>query len=914
MSSIFLSYTGLDRKVAAQVALGLKEAGVEVWWDQDGIGWGDNWIQKLEDALTQCGGYVILVGPSGVRRWVKFELSLAIKRHVEQDLPIFPLLLSGVMPEALPPFLATLQAEPLPEQLSDIDYGRLAQRLSNERPAQPASATRVVPSDVCPFPGLEAFGENETQFFFGRQKETLDAVSCLGLGLDGVYRRWLQVEGASGMGKSSLVRAGLIPTIKKGWAGSSEASTWRSWRVVEPMRPGADPILNLAEVLSKSLAHEVEAPSVNECNDRLLRGDEKAFQVGLRGWVPAGEALVLIIDQLEELFTLTEDSKVRDRFDALLANALADQDGPLHLVTTIRSDFMMQFTALLRLQALLHEKAKRYLLNPIDVNGLRAVVRTPAKLAGLRWSDEELPEEIVQKVRDEPGALPLVENLLRLLWDESRSQQTNMLSRQIYNDLGGVGGALAKSADALLEGLGAGKRNALSLLTALVNVGGHNQDLQDTRRTIPKAVALQAAGGGAQAEMILNQLSGLRGQDTSRGAPARPRLVVLSTATRDGTSTDLVDLAHETLLRYDRNKKPYWGMLRTEITTQRKAIENRQLAEALAKEWREKGSSCWLGLATRAQCKAFQPLHDLSDDAAAYVAASQRLMNGQNIIMAVIASVLIPYTAVAGWAQMKFNGLETKLAAKVILTRLGFDLISPQMVTITAGTYCMGDLQGTESPSEQPVHHVTLHKDFKLGKYEVTFDDYESFVKVTGHGNGIINDQGWGRGRRPAINVSLVDAQEYIEWLSKLTGKRYRLPTEAEWEYAARAGTNTIYWWGNEIGKNRANCNGCGSEWDGKQTAPVGSFLPNNFGLYDTVGNVSEWVEDCWHKNYEGAPNDGSAWLEAGGANCSWGVIRGGSWHKAPAILRASYRYGLSAVRFFDRYDEIGFRLAQDLE
>ena len=855
MSSIFLSYAGLDRKIATQVALGLKGAGVEVWWDQEGIGWGDNWIEKLEDALTKCGGYVILVGSSGVRRWVKFELSLAIKRHIEQDLPIFPLLLPGIMPDSLPPFLATFQAESLPEQLSGVDYGSLAQRLASARAVQPVSSIPMVPSAVCPFPGLEAFGESDTQFFFGRQKETLDAVSCLGLGLDGVYRRWLQVEGVSGVGKSSLVRAGLIPTIKKGWAGSTEASMWRNWRVVEAMRPGADPILNLAEALSKSLASGAGVLSVEECY-RQLQGDDKAFQVGLRGWVPAGEALVLVIDQLEELFTLTQDGHVRERFDALLANALTDQDGPLHLVTTIRSDFMMQFASLPRLQALLQDKAKRYLLNPIDVNGLRAVVRVPVELAGLGWSDEELPNEIVQEACDEPGALPLVENLLRLLWLESRNTQSNTLSRQVYNDLAGVGGALAKSADALLEGLGAGKQNALSLLTALVNVGGQDQDLHDTRRTIPKSVALQAAGGGTQAGNILNQLSGLRGWDTPKGAPARPRLVVLSTASWDGVSTDLVDLAHETLLRYDRNKKPYWETLRGEITKQRKAIENRQLAEALAKDWREKGSPQWSSLGTKAQCRAFRSLRDLSVDAAAFVAASQRLINGQNILMVVIASVLIPYAAVAGWAQVKFNGLETRLAAKVLLTQLGFDLLSPQMVTITAGTYRMGDFH-EKSQFELPVHEVVLQKDFKLGKYEVTFDDYELFFKVTGYQGGVISDEGWGRGRRPVINVAWEDAKEYIEWLNAITGNRYRLPTEAEWEYAARSGGKDEIWAGTSDESQLKNY----AVYLTDKTEPVGSKKPNGLGLYDMSGNAWEWVEDCSHSNYIGAPTDGSAWL-----------------------------------------------------
>ena len=358
---------------------------------------------------------------------------------MEQDLPIFPLLLPGVTPDSLPPFFATFQAEALPEHLSDIDYGRLAQRLSRGGAISQKLPRLWFPTTCARFQGLKRLGRTKHNFSSVAGRITLNAVSCLGLGLDGVYRRWLQVEGTSGVGKSSLVRAGLIPTIKKGWAGSAEAGTWRGWRVVEPMRQGADPILNLAEALSKSLPHEAGAPSVVECH-RLLKGDDKAFQVGLRDWVPAGEALVLVIDQLEEVFTLSQDGKVRELFDALLANALADQDGPLHLVTTIRSDFRMQFAALPRLQALLHEKTVRYLLNPIDGNGLKDVVRAQAKLAGLCWSDDELPDEIVQEARDEPGALPLVENLLRLLWLESRNAQSNMLRRQDYNNLGGVGG------------------------------------------------------------------------------------------------------------------------------------------------------------------------------------------------------------------------------------------------------------------------------------------------------------------------------------------------------------------------------------------------------------------------------------------------------------------------------------------
>jgi formylglycine-generating enzyme required for sulfatase activity len=157
------------------------------------------------------------------------------------------------------------------------------------------------------------------------------------------------------------------------------------------------------------------------------------------------------------------------------------------------------------------------------------------------------------------------------------------------------------------------------------------------------------------------------------------------------------------------------------------------------------------------------------------------------------------------------------------------------------------------------------------------------------------------------INVSWDDANAYVTWLSKKTGKPYRLLTEAEYEYATRAGTETPYPWGDDIGKNNANCNGCGSEWDNKQTAPVGSFAPNRFGLYDMVGNVWEWVEDCYHETYNGAPTDGSAWITG---DCSTHVVRGGSWNNNPENLRSAFRIRLATV---NRVSYLGFRVGRTL-
>jgi len=209
--------------------------------------------------------------------------------------------------------------------------------------------------------------------------------------------------------------------------------------------------------------------------------------------------------------------------------------------------------------------------------------------------------------------------------------------------------------------------------------------------------------------------------------------------------------------------------------------------------------------------------------------------------------------------------------------------LGPELVLIPAGTFQMGSNDG--SSDEKPVHTVTV-KSFALGKYEVTFEEYDKFCEATGRDKP--KDEGWGRGKRPVINVSWDDAKAYVKWLSEQTGKDYRLPTEAQWEYAARAGTTTKYWWGNEIGKNNANCDGCGSQWDNKQTAPVGSFKPNSFGLYDVSGNVWEWLEDKWHGNYEGAPSDGSAWTAGGDSNNH--LFRGGSWSDNDNYLRCAYR------------------------
>ena len=206
---------------------------------------------------------------------------------------------------------------------------------------------------------------------------------------------------------------------------------------------------------------------------------------------------------------------------------------------------------------------------------------------------------------------------------------------------------------------------------------------------------------------------------------------------------------------------------------------------------------------------------------------------------------------------------------------------------------------------EEPMRRVRIDYRFAVGVYEVTFAEWYACADAGGCGSYIPDDEGWDRRNRPVVNVSWDDAQSYVRWLSARTGQSYRLLNESEWEYVARAGTETAYSWGDSIGVNRANCRGCGSQWDSTRTAPVGSFAANAWGVHDMHGNVWELVQDCWKSGYEGAPTDGSAWESE---DCDYRVLRGGSCYKLPGDLRSANRGPASTD---SRISHFGFRVAR---
>ena len=239
----------------------------------------------------------------------------------------------------------------------------------------------------------------------------------------------------------------------------------------------------------------------------------------------------------------------------------------------------------------------------------------------------------------------------------------------------------------------------------------------------------------------------------------------------------------------------------------------------------------------------------------------------------------------------------------------------PEMVVVPAGSFTMGSptsevLRGS---NESPQHAVTFARQLAVGRFALTFDEWDACAAAGGCNGYKPSDEGWGRGRRPVINVSWADAKEYVAWLSRKTGKTYRLLSEAEREYVTRAGTTTPFWWGSSISTSQANYNGR-STYDGaaqgefrQKTLPVNSFQPNPWGLYQVHGNVGEWVEDCWNESYQGAPSDGSAWTSG---ECSQRVLRGGAWRVDPQVLRSAHRGRDSAGgRFIGR----GFRVGRTL-
>ncbi len=880
---VFLSYSRTDLAAASALRAALEQAGLSVFKDDDSLRSGDRWLERLQEVLQACSAFVVLAGRDGVRRWVGAEVQVALIRHLspasdDERLAIFPILLDQTSPEALPPFLALFQAtrwasaEALPAALVDA-IRQHAIRLDCQQGIE-----------GCPFLGLNAFGSTDSRLFFGRRKETLEALAGLGdqqqanpEGLRGGagagHCRWLQIEGNSGTGKSSLVNAGMLPMIEQGalWARTG----FERWRILGPMMPGSDPLTRLVEVVEHGLIGDGNRRNML-ARQQAFESDERALAFALREARNEQTAFLLIVDQFEELFTFA-DAGSRGRFDAQLANALHDAECPLFVISTVRADFLDRFEQLPRLQAIYNSHCKRYFLPTISEHGLREVIEQPARLAGLDVS--EVSTVIIDDARDEIGALPLVENALFTLWQQ---REGNALSGERYRRANGIAGMLSAQADELLARIDGqvakGRQAALELLLRLTRI---NDEGRHTRQRIAREEALMIAGDGRPevGERVLQLLSGERRADVP--APAHAGALRLITISSE-QGRQYVDLIHETLIRArgrdERTGKAvaYWPTLYDYIEKNRDRDVLRQQLRFQTGQWGQSGAvGRWWNLAGWHDLWRYRRLRiDPGSAEGRFLRWSRRAGAAQLLGLLALLGV---FGEGAWWANR--NNLPFGYTVQKplwFLMSLTGNAPLPEMVDIQPGSFTMGCLPGRDDVEDATcgeddvAHPVTLTKPFALGRYEITFREYDYYVwdqQRLGSQIEYPADAGWGRADRPVINVSWHDARAYAEWLGRKTGSHYRLPTEAEWEYAARARTETAYWWGRDFAPDQANC-------DGSKTTPAGAYKANPRGLRDTAGNVWEWVEDRYAPYAAGAAKN-----PPGPAEGVSRVLRGASWY-----------------------------------
>ena len=872
--NVFLSYSRTDLDAATLLGNQLRASGLSVFHDQAAIRNGDLWLERLQETIDACGSLVLLVGREGVRRWIGAEVQAALNRHFgphEDDnrLPIFPILLSEAEPDSLPAFLRLFQATSwdgttsLPGDL--IKQIRERNLVSNQNFA----------FDGCPFVGLDAYQPNQANLFFGRQKETLDALACFDQRIGHAPIRWLEINGNSGSGKSSLMNAGLLPLIDQGWLWPR--TDFASWQRIGPMMPGARPLSMLAEHLARVFDKEM-----SDVRDRIGH-DHRSLAEWLRSRKPDDEtAFLLALDQFEELFTFA-DKEERLAFDKALAGALEDGNCPLFVISTVRSDFLDRFDELPRLVAARNRLGRPWTLPMMSSTGLREVIDGPARLADLDVS--EVREAMIREALDEPGALPLVQNALNRLWEQ---RENGRLLGKLLTEWGGLAGILAEGADDLIGSLDSDRERALELLFCLTKIAPEGQ--RHTRRRIPIEEAIAVTGGGETGQRILSHLSGARTKDGAKPLGSLRLITVSEEAVGDKPSANRrgwVNLIHETLIRSKSldekgRPQPYWPTLWRYIEHHKRRAARRERFQLMAREWQSKrGPRRLTGLAG-------WPVLFGSRHFATPGTVEHRYLRWSAWVLSIqiaFITTLLGITGEALWWKTRHE-----LPLEAIWTRwtywLGKDLPMPAFAPIPAGTFQMGSSSGGKS--ERPVRTVNIDMPFDLAKTEVTFEQYDAFATATGRPRP--DDSRGGRGNLPVINVDFEDARAYVVWLGVMTGRTCRLPSEAEWEYACRAGTTTPFHFGDELTVKQANVKRGHANTNIINTREVASYPANAWQLHDMHGNVYEWVEDCWHENYEGAPRNSKARSEVDQGDCSDRVFRGGAWNFDQSFARCAAR------------------------
>jgi formylglycine-generating enzyme required for sulfatase activity len=808
-----------------------------------------------------------------------------------------------------------------------------------------------------PYRGLLPLEAEDAGIFFGRDAPTVEALEIMRVMREGSPPRLLAILGASGAGKSSFLRAGLYPRLAR------DESNFLPLPVIRAEQAAISGKTGLLVALERALADRGilttraklrEAVDGGAARVALLLQSlvDKAISSSSNSLVKhKPPTLVLSIDQSEELFR-TDGRKEAEKLLALLRDLLLGDAPALIVIWTMRSDSYWQ----LQEEELLHAITKTpFDLSPMPRGSFSEVIKGPARRLRNTARSISIEDGLVDAVLSDieaggaKDALPLLAFTMERLNVEHGGDGD--LTIVEYQSLGGLKGSIEAAVEQALKVADADPAIPKDHVTRLALL---------RKGFIPGLADIDPDTGVSQRGIVCWS------QIPAEAQPLIQCLVdqhLLATDVSRVNSEKTVEPAHEALLRQ-------WGLLAGWLAEDARLLAVLHAIKRASREWEANGrGATWLthradrlAAAERfvTQSHLAANLNQAERD---YVASCRKAEDsaklGRRISQgAAYGSLMAIIIGLVGWINQPFIEAQwrwwtserqfvsrdiwpfvLKPAAEQVLKpgetfrecapeQPGADYC-PDMVVIPSGQFVMGSslIDNNGYDNERPQHTVSIANSFATSKFEVTFAEWEACVDGGGCG-GYRPTEDWGGGKQPVIYVSWDDAKQYVGWLSKMTGQTYRLMTEAEYEYATRAHTETIYPWGDKIRPDNiamANCRGCGSRWDGKQPAPVGSFNeagfagtfpPNKFGLYDMIGNVWQWVEDCYHQSYqidlqessEIAPGDGSAWASD---NCSSRVVRGGSWFstRQAASARRAEVGAPPTLRDLD----VGFRVARTL-
>ena len=916
----FLSYHSPDQALAERLkaALERQDTGARVFFAPSGLRAGGFWSRVLAEEIAQADAFILLVGEKGVGDWQVLEYDEALDKRVKlPDFPVIMVLLEGQTAPGLP-FLRRLHWIITPDPSSEKDVARLLDA---------AAGTGMRLGELwrytAPYRGLAAMEEKDSDYFFGREQKTVEVITTLASAPDQLP----MLLGNSGVGKSSLAQAGVLAALKRqAWPeGAGALGPWprafqesRRWCFLT-LKPGTEPLKALVEsFLDTWQLGSTDPERVKQQNGwiellrdgsamlrDLLDATERRYKELDRGKPPA---FLLYIDQGEELYVRAEERQ-RLRFSEVIAQDIADPR--LYALMSMRTDFLGE----LQRDEPLYLVHRQINVPPLREAELREVVSRPAELLSARFESAGLADNITRRTAEDSvkdvGALPLLSYTLDDMWTQMVRRGDGVL--RLPAESFELGGVLVDRADVFLA--------------------AHPKSQDKLRRVFTLKLATVREGEEPTRRRALrSEFTDEEWRLVSQLADHPNRLLV--TATPDGSET-YAEVAHEAIFRR-------WGKLRDWIAAEREFLAWRTGLEAARHTWQatpdsSKSDALLMGAGlTQAQSwieKRREDLPALDRDFIVQSAKRESRARARATRMRALIYVLLVgvIASLVGWINQDYVreqihwqmtmrpymvanvgpyvlSPEAERALKPLVSFRECAKDCPEMVVLPAGEFMMGSpaTEGARYPNEGPQRLIPIAKPFAVSKFAVTFADWDACVSVGGCPH--VSDSGFERGTRPVINLRWDEAQQYAAWLSKVTGRPYRLLTETEWEFAARANSATAYFWGDQIGQGNANCSDCGSHWDGRQTSPVGSFKPNAFGLHDMAGNVWQWVQDCYHDDYNGAPTDGSAWIIGG--DCRRRVVRGGSWGNAPQYLRSASRDWFSAD---DRDFHIGFRLGRAL-